>query len=251
MRTPTSSALSCASAPSRASLRPRTAGARWWLTPASRCPAHGGGGLVDTLIEHKTIHISVGRYASRSVRQAYAVAHRAEEIPAQRRGQLQAVDRRLFGTAPGQVGPMEQRLNSFPPVLGTVTGAWCEWSESIINLLKTFASMGAETWQARLGSPTVAAARSTLLWLMRSELGVCVARGNARLLLSRARAVSAQALRPGRAAGPASVHAAPPGTRDAATDAEAARNAARGCPGSSRPAAVSPTRQAHRGRAAG
>jgi hypothetical protein len=209
------------------------------------------GVTVDTLLEHKNIHISDGRYGFHSTRQAYAVAHREEAIPAERRAQLQAVDRRLFGTSPGQVGPMEQRLNSFRTVLGTVTGGYGEWSLSIINLLKTFASMGAEAWQARLGSPTVAAARSTLLWLMRSELGVCVARGNARLLLSRARAVSAQALRPGRAAGAASVHVAPRATLNAATDAESARAAARGCPGSSRPAAVSPTRRARRGQAAG
>jgi hypothetical protein len=213
---------------------------------------HGGRALVDYLLEQKCVHVSPSRYGGRSTRQAQAVARRAESIPGERLAQLQAVDRRLFGTAPGQVGPMEQRLNSFPPVLGTVTGAFGEWSESIVNLLKTFASMGADAWQARLGAPTVAASRSTLLWLMRSELGVCVARGNARLLLARARAVSAQRVRPGRAAGASSVDGAPRAALDAATDAQVAREAARGVPAScERPSAGSPSRRGHRGRAAG
>jgi hypothetical protein len=106
-------------------------------------------------------------------------------------------------------------------------GAFGEWSQSLVDLIKTFASMGAEAWQARLGAPTVAASRSTLLWLMRAELGMCVVRGHAQLVLRRARMLAAQLPRGGRA------HAAaegspltPPGW---AEDAHCVRAAAQAC----------------------
>jgi hypothetical protein len=53
--------------------------------------------------------------------------------------------------------------------------------------------MGAAAWMGRLRAPTEDAAESTLLRLMRQELGMCVVRGHAQLLLSRARMARVQA----------------------------------------------------------
>ncbi|KAJ1619723.1 hypothetical protein T492DRAFT_1083315, partial [Pavlovales sp. CCMP2436] len=124
-----------------------------------------------------------------------SMINRSGKLDAERRRQLQQTDREIFRTREGQVGPMEQRLNGFPPVIGIATGGFGEQSKSLDNLLKNFAGMGAETWMDKLSTPTTMQARNTLLGLMRKELGVIVARGHARLILARARSLHTQTAR--------------------------------------------------------
>jgi len=188
-------------------------------------PTPDGGAAVDHIIEFKTVHFGPTHYG-RALEQCAAVERRVRVLPSERRAGIAKMDQEIFGTPSGQVGPLEQRFNSFP-MIGIATGAFGEWSQSLVDLIKTFASMGAEAWQARLGAPTVAASRSTLLWLMRAELGMCVVRGHAQLVLRRARMLAAQLPRGGRA------HAAaegsprtPPGW---AEDAHGVRAAAQAC----------------------
>ncbi len=168
----------------------------------------------DHLVELKTVHFGPSHYGGGAPVRNAAVERRAERLPAERRAQLASADRDVFGTPLGQVGPLEARLNAFPQVLGIATGCFHEWSRSLVDLLRTFADMGASAWQEKLGAPTVGAARSTLLWKMRGELGMCVARGHAKLIIQRVRALPAQYARRmggmpgGRAAGraPAGAH---------------------------------------------
>jgi hypothetical protein len=149
---------------------------------------------VPHIVEVKTVHYGVARYGGARPARNAAVELRAAQVPRERREQIARTDAEVFGTLPGQVGPLEARLNTFPPpgVVGVVAGAFGEWSRSLVDLLKTFAAMGAETWQGRLSAPTPLQSRSTLLWLMRAELGMCVVRGHAKLILARARAHHAQ-----------------------------------------------------------
>jgi hypothetical protein len=56
-------------------------------------------------------------------------------------------------------------------------------------LIKKTAEMAAPRWMDRLGAPSPAQARSTLARLMRAKLGMRVARGHAKLIIARARAL--------------------------------------------------------------
>ncbi|KAJ1636407.1 hypothetical protein T492DRAFT_901806 [Pavlovales sp. CCMP2436] len=47
--------------------------------------------------------------------------------------------------------------------------------------------MGARALQARMGAPSAAQARCTLLWKMRQEIGMCALRGHAKVIIVRAR----------------------------------------------------------------
>ena len=205
---------------------------------------------VDTLVELKTVHYCPTRYGGAAALRKQAVEGRAAALPAERRREIAATDAAVFGTPHGQKGPMETRLDTFPEIVGIVTGAFGEWSQTLIDLLKTFAAMGADAWQAKLGAPSRGAARSTLLWKMRGELGTCVARGHARLILERVRSLPAQlARRAGGAAGVRTPRRAPPGPHDA-DGAWHHRYAMGGSPGAL-PASSTPRRGWRGGRRAG
>jgi hypothetical protein len=149
----------------------------------------GQTGIVH-LVEMKSVHLGQNYITTGS-----AVENRSGKLDAERRKQFQKCDREVFGTAEGEVGPMEQKLNSFPSVIGIATGGFMEWSKSLDDLLKTFAAMGAETWMGKLGAPTVKQARFTLRGIMRRELAVIVARGHAKLIIARARSLHTQTAR--------------------------------------------------------
>jgi hypothetical protein len=154
-----------------------------------------GQAAVGHIVEMKTVHYGLTHYNAVAPTRGHAVENRSGKLDAERRRQLQQTDREVFRTREGQVGPMEQRLNGFPPVIGIATGGFGEQSKSLDNLLKNFAGMGAETWMGKLSAPTTMQARNTLLGLMRKELGVIVARGHARLILARARSLHTQTAR--------------------------------------------------------
>ncbi|KAJ1635270.1 hypothetical protein T492DRAFT_863642, partial [Pavlovales sp. CCMP2436] len=93
----------------------------------------------------KTVHHGLTHYNAVAPTRGQAVEHRSGKLDAERRSQLQQTDREVFRTREGLVGPMEQRLNGFTPVIGIATGGFGEQSKSLDNLLKNFAGMGAET----------------------------------------------------------------------------------------------------------
>ena len=134
----------------------------------------------------------------------------------ERRSQLQELDRTVFGTRPGEVGPFEARLNTFPEIIPFVVGAFGEWSPAIDQVLKTFARMGRDVWMGRLGAPSARAAERTLLDRMRRELGMCGLRGNAQMLINRAR----MARMPGMAGAPSAADRAYAETADGAWRSE-------------------------------
>jgi hypothetical protein len=154
-----------------------------------------GSRAIDHIVEMKSVHFGMGHYSAAAPTRKLAVNRRADKLDAERRMQLQNTDRDVFDTPAGQVGPMEQKLNGFPRVIGIASGAFGEISKSLDDLLKTYATMGAETWMGKLGAPTPMQARFTLLGLMRKELGVTVARGHAKLIIARARTLHTQTAR--------------------------------------------------------
>ncbi|KAJ1626654.1 hypothetical protein T492DRAFT_878118 [Pavlovales sp. CCMP2436] len=89
-------------------------------------------------------------------------------------------------------GPMQARAQTFctaggPALTALVIGAFGEWSDDLESFVGDLASMGARALQARMGAPSAAQARSTLLWKMRQEIGMCALRGHAKVIIARAR----------------------------------------------------------------
>ena len=155
-------------------------------------PKGGQGQLREHLGEVKTVHYGGTHYGqAASGARCAAVERRAKGLQAERLRQFKATDTLVFGTAQGQEGPMAAKFAKYPSVVAVVTGTFHEWSQALVGLLQTFACMGAVVWRAKVGAPTLAAAKATLLRLMRAEVGTLVARGHARLVLRRMRALAA------------------------------------------------------------
>ena len=76
--------------------------------------------------------------------------------------------------------------------------------------------MGRDVWMGRLGAPSTRAAERTLLDRMRRELGMCGLRGNAQMLINRAR----MARMPGMAGAPSAADRAYAETADGAWRSE-------------------------------
>ena len=144
---------------------------------------------ITHLLEVKTIHLGNSRYGPGPAEYNKAVEQRAARVPTERMKNITDTDRDVFGTPQGVVGPLQARLNTFPlGFTGVVTGAFGEWSASLVGLMKTIAELGAEKWMRRLDAPSPSQARSTLSRLMRADLGMRVARGHAQLIIERSRA---------------------------------------------------------------
>jgi len=160
------------------------------------------GRSLATQVELKTIHMGPARYPpARGVLPRAAVDARASAVPRERVAQLVALDRKFLETPEGVRGPFEARLDAFPGgVLGVATGAFGEWSSSLVELVDGLAAHGAGRWMCRLGAPSLDTAKATLLRLYRQRIGMCVLRGHAKLLLARAQQVY---LQQGRGAGAA------------------------------------------------
>lgn len=115
------------------------------------------------LEEFKTVRYGVTHYSGEAHMHNAAVERRVAILPSERRAQTAGMNSAIFDTPPGQAGPMEQRPNLFPEIVRIATGCFhFAWSQSLIDLLKTFAAMEASAWQDRLGEPSVEAVRSTL-----------------------------------------------------------------------------------------
>ena len=151
-------------------------------------------------VEAKTIHFCPSRYSRGRGGREYcgAVNRRASQVAGERERQMRALDALLFGVRVGGgengqgEGPMLSRMRALGPILPVVVGGFGEWSKGLHDLLCTFAEMGKAQWLSRLGSPTADAAKSTLMWLMREEVGMVCLQGHAQLVLARVEAVREQ-----------------------------------------------------------
>jgi len=139
----------------------------------------------DRLVEVKTIHVNPSRYQADGGPSRAAVNRRAGSLQAEYNRKAATIDRDLFGTPAGQSGPVQDKLRSYGDVIGVVSGAFGELSDDGHRLISRIADMGADHWRERLLSPHRADARAFLVHHMRMQVGMCGARGNARLLLHR------------------------------------------------------------------
>ena len=136
------------------------------------------------LAELKTLHFGSSTYPS-SERRCEAVARRARALQAEYAGKARRVDAQYCGTPDGQVGPVQQRLQTYGAIHGLVFGAWAEASPGVEQLLTMTAASGATRHWQSMGCTNETAARGSLAWLLRRRWAMTALRENARLKLER------------------------------------------------------------------
>ena len=109
---------------------------------------------------------------------------RAGQLQGEYERKARAADR-TAGTAEGEIGPVQQRLAQFPPILGLVFGAFGEGSEDIhqlINVLSKQRVMVRGLREGRMGSGQELA---EVTGQFRRLLSTAMVRANAGCLLAR------------------------------------------------------------------
>ncbi|CAE8642970.1 unnamed protein product [Polarella glacialis] len=128
------------------------------------------------LLELKTLHFGVSAYPPATLARCGPVARRAEAIPREYAAKAMRLDTLHCGTAPGCIGPVQQRLLALGTVRGLVFGSWGEASPDVERLLSALVEAGAlRHWRSMsAGSPE--AARGAIAWLLRRRWGLAAVR---------------------------------------------------------------------------
>ena len=138
----------------------------------------------DHLAEIKCINAGVSRYPRGN--RAKAVDRRARALPGEYRSKLAKLDQQYHGTAPGQVGVLQHRLETrWPDLLGLVVGQFGEGSLPLHSLVESLAQARVD-YQARAwGKPPTDWALGTTLAQYRRLLSCTFVRSQAMCLLAR------------------------------------------------------------------
>ena len=160
-----------------------------------RVPAVGGGGPQGeemVLAELKVISSCPTRYQRNPCPIVKAVDRRASTLPNEYRQHAKKVDREYGGVPQGEVGPVEAKLLSFPPLRRWVFGAWGEASEDVHVLVKDLAVSRAKHQQQldgrwRCNTRSEEAEVAMLTGQVRRLLSLEAVRSQARCLLDRVR----------------------------------------------------------------
>ena len=177
-------------------------------------PGRNPSEAADELFELKTLHLGRSTYPNGARTRSAAVERRAAAIPSEAAAKARQLDRRFCGTAAGELGPVERRLNTYGPVRGLVFGHWCEASQHVEALLSGCAHSGAQRLWAQMRAIDPHDALGVLAWLLRRRWGMAAWRSAARLLLDRLEYV-------GKGSAPAQARRAHAAERAAATRRQA------------------------------
>ena len=110
---------------------------------------------------------------------------RARELPTKYRTKAIKIDRKYCRTAADDIGPLQQRLQSFGDLQCLVVGQYGEVSQHLHDLLGRFATCQADQIARSTGRPVSDQQRGQLLHQLRRELSVTAVRAQASCLLSR------------------------------------------------------------------
>eukprot|EP00037_Helgoeca_nana_P028923 m.342991 g.342991 ORF g.342991 m.342991 type:complete len:727 (+) comp27865_c4_seq3:52-2232(+) len=109
----------------------------------------------------------------------YAVQKRAKTVPREyERKAHQNIDVKFNGTAPGDVGPMEQCLKDHGGVVPLVFGHYGEICYEFDRLLQEAAETGAARLRDALYVKTAEQAKTVLLWKLRRKMAASIFRAN-------------------------------------------------------------------------
>ena len=143
--------------------------------PAQHGPAS------SQLAELKCISAGATWYQSRQK----AVDKRAHGLPKLYLDKAQKIDRQYCGTDPNNIGPLQQRLQSFGSLLCLVAGQYADVSQDFHDLLKNLASSKAAHIAQIEGHPVSVSERGLLLHQLRRRLSVSIVKAQSSCLLSR------------------------------------------------------------------
>ena len=91
----------------------------------------------------------------------------------------------LLGFEEGQIGPVQQRLAQFPPIIGLVFGAFAEASENVHELVDILAKNRLNVQSIREGRVGSGQELAGITGQIRRILSAAVVRANANCLLAR------------------------------------------------------------------
>ena len=143
-------------------------------------------GHIEVLGDVKCINVCPSRYSGpRMDTRAGAVKARQTTITAEYRRKMVQGDRMYNGTAEGDIGPLERRLQAYGRVRGFVFGAYGEASTDVETMVSLIAhGQAGVTWRD-MGARTPTEAAAVLKDRATRWLGVAGARAHAALKLSR------------------------------------------------------------------
>ena len=109
---------------------------------------------------------------------------RARQLPKAYRDKARHIDKAYCGIQEGQVGPIQQRLESYGDLGCFVVGQFCKGSQDIDRYLKTCAKHKAFKLTRMFGTIVSQFQGSQILQQVRRRLSVCSVRAHAACLLS-------------------------------------------------------------------
>ena len=100
----------------------------------------GAGETEQVLAELKCISCCPTRYPCDPHPTNKAVDNRAALLPGEYNGKAKKIDTKFGDVAEGRVGPVQTKLQSFPPLRGWVIGAWGEASADVHTMVRDLAA---------------------------------------------------------------------------------------------------------------
>ena len=113
-----------------------------------------------------------------------AVDRRANLLPSEYRAKASKVDREVLGTERGQIGPLQQRLENFGPLVKLVVGAWGEGSKDLHLLVQTLGESRLLSQGLGRGEEGSGSELGVIIGQIRRTLSVSAVRAQAQCLLS-------------------------------------------------------------------
>ena len=140
-------------------------------------------GRVSTLAELKTISFCQSYHYPGARKRG--VELRADSLPAEYLRKARETDRNFCDTGEGEVGPVERRLQNFPPLVKLVVGPFAECSEDVHDLLNTMAECKTSYQCRSQGEVESEWKLASNLTYLRRQVSVCAVRAVADSLLAR------------------------------------------------------------------
>ena len=151
--------------------------------PPTQTGSTAHGPSTDLLAELKFVSAGVNRYPLGN--RAKATDRRARGLPATYKRPLAKLDQRHHGSAPGQVGPLQRRLESFGVLQCLVIGCAGEGSQDLHSLIQSLADSRARYQSRATGHQVSEAEQGMILSQYRRILSCTFVRAQAQCLLSR------------------------------------------------------------------
>ena len=135
------------------------------------------------LAELKVVNCCPSRYSSGD--KVKAVDRRANLLQSEYKRKAREADRLYVETPPGQIGPVERKLNQYGDIVGLVVGAFGEASEDLHTLVQKLAESKVASMGLRRGREGCEEELGIVVGQIRRSLSTTFVRAQSQCLLSR------------------------------------------------------------------